>query len=181
MEIFEPRKFCCVLVKPELINKVSTVYDYCSLYKVATGPLFHFRCSCNHCQIMDREECLCCHEIQEVLNKNEEVSQWENRPETYACVTDNPGFQSVCLNPWVLQVAWFQYRQQFGNQAYEGREHKIHRHVAYRQLVRWCWGVMGREIRVVLPSCGVSCIRAHFTPPGDENDLEFVGFHFADE
>jgi hypothetical protein len=40
--------------------------------------------------------------------------------------------------------------------------------------VRWCWGVVGKEIRVVLPSCAVSCIQAHFPPPGDEDDFEFV-------
>ena len=35
-------------------------------------------------------------------------------------------------------------------------EHKKNRHVPYRQLVRRCWGVLGKEIRVPLPSCAVS-------------------------
>ena len=46
--------------------------------------------------------------------------------------------------------------------------------------MRWCWDVVGKEIRVVL-SCAVSSIRAHFPPPGSEDDFEFVGFRFADE
>ena len=101
--------------------------------------------------------------------------------EPYTCVTDNPGFKMGCLDRWVLQIAWLQYKQEYGRSAYEGPEHKVNRHVAYRQFVRWCWGVLGRDIRVVLPSCVVSCIRAHFPPPGDEDDFVFVDFHFADE
>lgn len=87
----------------------------------------------------------------------------------------------LCLNQWVLQAAWSQYRQEYGTRAYEGPEHKSKRHVAYRQMVRWCWGVLGKDIRVPLPSCAVSCIRAHFPPPGLEEDFEFDGFKFADE
>lgn len=132
--------------------------------------------------MMDREEeCLCCHEVEQTVNKNDEVFERVQPAERYQCITDNPGFRTVCLDIWVLQAAWLQYKQQYGNTAYEGPEHKIYRHTAYRQLVRWCWGVVGKDIRVVLPSCAVSCIRAHFPPPGDEDDFEFVGFHFPDE
>jgi hypothetical protein len=131
---------------------------------------------------MDREEeCVCCHEIERIVSKNEEVAQHEKHKRHYNCITDNPGFRTVCLDRWVLQAAWYQYRQQYGNRAHQGPEHKENRHVAYHQLVRWCWGVLGKEIRVVLPSCAVSCIRAHFPPPGNEDDFEFVGFRFAGE
>ena len=130
---------------------------------------------------MDREEeCLCCQEVSACVAKNEEVAQFEKIP-TPAFITDNPGFQAVCLNHWVLQTAWNQYKQQYGTNAYEGPEHKKHRHVAYRQLVRWCFGIIGKEIRVPLPSCAVSCIRAHFPPPGLEDDMIFQGFRYADE
>lgn len=140
------------------------------------------RCRCESCQIMDRNiECVCCQEVMEVVNKNAEVYDKLHPPAPYQCITDNPGFQAVCLNPWVLQVAWYQYKQQYGTDAVEGPEHKINRHVAYRQLVRWCWGGIGKDIRVVLPSCAVSCVRAHFPPPGQEDDFVFVGFHFPDE
>ena len=124
---------------------------------------------------MDREEeCACCHEIEQ---DNEKIKP----AQPFTCITDNPGFHAVCLDIWVLQAAWFGYKQQYGSRAYEGPEHKVNRNIAYRQLVRWCWGVIGKEIRVVLPSCAVSCIRAHFPPPGNEDDFEFVGFRFPDE
>ena len=64
-------------------------------------------------------------------------------------MTDNPGFHAFCLDRCVLQAAWLDFKQQYGSTAYEGPEHKISRHCAYRQLVRWCWGVVGKEIRIV--------------------------------
>ena len=135
----------------------------------------YFRCKCQNCQIMDRnEECKCCMEFSQIVDKISEVVEHPS------CITLHPGFGPVCLNRWVLQAAWFQYKQQYAN-TYEGPEHKLNRHIAYRQLVRWCWGVLGKEIRVALPSCAVSCIRAHFPPPGLEEDFQFEGFHFADE
>lgn len=130
---------------------------------------------------MDREEeCCCCQEIEQVKAKNVEAVQIENI-EQPSCITDHPGFKAVCLNVWVLQAAWYQFRQQYGDKAYEGPDHKLKRHIAYRQLVRWCWGVLGKNIRVPLPSCAVCCIRAHFPPPGLEDDFVYEGFHFADE
>ena len=75
--------------------------------------------------------------------------------EAPVCITQHPGFQAVCLNRWVLQTAWYQYKQQYL--------------------------VLGKEIRVPLPSCAVCCIRAHFPPPGLEDDFQFEGFHFPDE
>ena len=94
--------------------------------------------------------------------------------------TLHPGFNVVCLNHWVLETAWLQYKQQY-NSTYDGPENKLNRHTAYRQLARWCWGILGKEIRVVLPACGVCCIRAHFPPPGDEEQFSFEGYHFSDE
>lgn len=37
------------------------------------------------------------------------------------------------------------------------------RHVAYRQLTRWCWQWLGKDLRVALPSCAVTKIRNEFT------------------
>ena len=125
-----------------------------------------------------REECVCCQEVEKVKEKLDLQAVEGNEP---TCITLHPGFAAVCLNIYVLQTAWYQYRQQYGTKAYEGPEHKKNRHIAYRQLVRWCWGVLGKEIRVVLPSCAVSCIRAHFPPPGPEDDHVYVGYLFPDE
>ena len=80
----------------------------------ATAP-YIFRCTCKNCQIMDREEeCICCQEIQVVLDNNEEVYEVERPQKRYYCITDNPGFPAVCLNRQSLQAAWFQYKQQNG-------------------------------------------------------------------
>ena len=84
---------------------------------------------------MDREEeCVCCHEIEQVANKNQEVIEYTKPTLPYDCITDNPG--------WILSSST-------EAQHNEGPEHKISRHCAYRQLVRWCWGVVGKEIRDV--------------------------------
>ena len=130
---------------------------------------------------MDREEeSVCCQEVPACVSINQESAEFEGIaiPE---CITDNPVFLNICLNFWVLRLAWSQYRQQYGAKALEGPEHKKHRHVAYRQFVRWCSDILGKEIRVPLPSCVVSCIRAHFPPPGLEEEFVFEGFKFADE
>jgi len=79
-----------------------------------------------------------------------------------------------------LQTAWFQYKQQYKDPC-DGPEHKLFRHEAYRQLARWCWGILGKEIRVVLPSCAVMCIRNFYSPPGPEEEFAFEGFRYADE
>ena len=81
------------------------------------------------------------------------------------CIVQHPGFEAVCFNVWVLQTAWLQDNQQYGSSAYEGPQHTKHLHIAWRQLVRWCWGALGKNIGVPLPSCAVNCMRAHFPEP----------------
>ena len=76
--------------------------------------------------MMDREEeCVCCHKISQVRDKNDEVFEYMKPREPYTCVTDNPGFKTGCLDRWVLQIAWLQYKQEYGGSAYEGPEHKL--------------------------------------------------------
>ena len=82
------------------------------------------------------EESICCQEVDAVRNKiladiMEERLQAEPR-----CIVQHPGFEAVCLNIWVVQTAWLQYKQQYGSSAYEGPEHKKNHHISYRQLVR---------------------------------------------
>ena len=96
------------------------------------------------------------------------------------CITQHPGFHPVCINRWVLQTAWYQYKQQYKD-PYDGPEEKLFRHIAYRQLARWCWGILGKEVRVVFPSCAVMCIRNFYPPPGPEEEWAFEGFRYADE
>ena len=119
-------------------------------------------------------------EYPEIGRKNQVVVEVGDCAAAPSYITQHSGFLAVCTNRWVLQVAWLQYKHQY-SQSYDGPEHKLYRHIAYRQLVRWCWGVIGKEIRVTLPSCAVNCIRAHFPPLGLEEDFLFEGFHFPDE
>ena len=53
-----------------------------------------------------REECICCCSFGEVVAKMEETGG--------SCITESEGFDAVCLNQWVLQTAYYQYRQQYG-------------------------------------------------------------------
>ena len=46
--------------------------------------------------------------------------------------------------------------------------------MAYRQLTGWCWGWLGRRMRVTLPSCAVNKIRTKF-PVSDGN---YTGFKY---
>ena len=139
------------------------------------------RFTCGNCQILGRvEACICCHEIEAVQNKNIEAVTSGECEEQPQCIKQHPGFHPVCINRWVLQVAWYQYKQQY-KAAYDGREDKLFRHIAYRQLTRWGWGILGKESLVVLPVCAVMCIRNFYPPPGPDEDFVFEGFHYADE
>ena len=52
--------------------------------------------------------------------------------------------------------------------------HRKFRYTAYRQLVRWCWGFLGRHHRVPLPACAVARIRKEFP----EDDGLYTGFAY---
>ena len=70
---------------------------------------FACRCQCGHCVAMDtNRESLCCCEIDRVVQKKE-----ENESEV-ACIVNHDGFDPVCLNLWVLQAAYYTYRQRYG-------------------------------------------------------------------
>ncbi|XP_074645860.1 uncharacterized protein LOC141902119 [Tubulanus polymorphus] len=132
-------------------------------------------CTCTYCQILDAEpECVCCKEIGVVAGK---IQKFEGLDaQRYTCITDTGSFNAVCLHVAVLQTAWYAYRSQYGSKTFEGTENDKFRHIAYRQFVRWCWGFCGPKIRVILPSCVVSCIRAHFPEDGDEEFAVYKGF-----
>ena len=51
------------------------------------------------------EECICCCEIRAVVNKMETTG--------VLCNTEHEGFDAVCVNVWVLQAAYYQYKQQY--------------------------------------------------------------------
>ena len=80
----------------------------------------------------------CCQEIDQVTTKLAEAAVFTGQPAP-TCITQHPGFRSVCLDVWVLQTAWHQYVKEYGRRAFEGPQDAKWRYVAYRQLARWCW------------------------------------------
>lgn len=138
------------------------------------------------------QESICCKSIEGVDRKRTGVDEESQ----LSCITEHEGFKSVCLDRWVLEAAGYQVIQEHG--ALQGRNGPPHkfvcrinrtnllipailnhilsiptrclRYIAYRQLVRWCWGYLGRDIRVVLPSCATNAIRRAF--PSDS----YTGF-----
>ncbi|KAL5005344.1 hypothetical protein ScPMuIL_018800 [Solemya velum] len=110
-------------------------------------------------------ECVCCQEIT-IVNERR-----TGKDENTSCITDLPSFRNVCLDPDILDVAYFQYRQEYGEQLSEAANER-NRYTAYRQFVRWCWGYLGKEIRVVIPACVVLSVRNSYPDPGQN----YTGF-----
>ena len=59
-------------------------------------------------------ESVCCMEIPKTKEKVEAEES------SIACITGHPGFDAVCLNVWVLQAAFFEYRHLYGSGAIHG-------------------------------------------------------------
>ena len=71
------------------------------------------RCKCGKCQDMGSQlDNLCCLEPKQI------VAVLKDCP-SVTCLTQHPGFEAVCLNRYVLQTAYFQYRQQYNVSATE--------------------------------------------------------------
>ena len=54
-------------------------------------------------------ECICCHEVDSIIKK---MYMYESE---LSCITEHEGFEAVCLNLWVIQAAYFNYQQHYGN------------------------------------------------------------------
>ena len=77
--------------------------------------------ACGHCVVMPTSRachCVCSAEIDELSEKMQEG------PCEVTCITEHEGFEAVCLNVWVLQAAYFEYRQRYGDNAREKSMHK---------------------------------------------------------
>ncbi|XP_055062147.1 P2X purinoceptor 7-like [Misgurnus anguillicaudatus] len=123
-------------------------------------------CTCGNCARMTLEtELVCCREIPQVTRRMSQV------PEEISCMTDHPGLEPVCLNLYSLQNAMNVYRADHGRLRLRGMERQC-RYLAYRWFVSWCWGFLGRSVRVVIPSCVVLRIRREFPNAAGQ----YVGF-----
>lgn len=129
-------------------------------------------CKCGNCftqpWVTRADGLRCCHEIHKMVERIAEAQ--ENYGST-ECIIEHPAFASVCLDVHVLEVAWFGYRQQY-EEPYEGEQFKRYRHIAYRQLVRFVWKVVGIGVRKRLPACALAKIRKTFS----DNDHNYTGF-----
>ena len=54
----------------------------------------------------------CCHECEKTKSKIDEGNNQVDQQ--FVCITSHPGFRSVCLDPWVLETAYYAYRQDWG-------------------------------------------------------------------
>ncbi|XP_041455738.1 uncharacterized protein LOC121432115 [Lytechinus variegatus] len=118
-------------------------------------------CQCGHCEILPSfnvGDCLCCREIAEVAKEGEGVE----------CITQARDFYPAILNPVTLYIAWQHFTERWRRQAraFGARNNEKYRYVAYRQFVRWCWGILGKDIRVQLPAC-VQAIIKNTYPDGN--------------
>ncbi|XP_037613535.1 P2X purinoceptor 7-like [Sebastes umbrosus] len=113
-------------------------------------------CTCGNCAKMPTEpENICCWETQQVKRRMEQL------PDNISCMIQHPGLDPVCLNLFTMQNAYNVYRAEYGALHQRAIERQ-YRYLAYRSFVSWCWGFLGRRIRVVIPACVVLRIRREF-------------------
>ncbi|XP_063962155.1 uncharacterized protein LOC135155818 [Lytechinus pictus] len=76
-------------------------------------------CSCHGgCQPMPTlRESFCCNQCDKVVEKMEEYKEEFGEDQALRCITEHPGFQTVCLDRWCLETAQFHYLQQYGGRA----------------------------------------------------------------
>lgn len=123
-------------------------------------------CTCGNCATMPSEpENVCCIEIPQVSRRMQELE------DSVRCMVDHPGLEPVCLIVFSLQNALNIYRAEYGRLQMRQIQQR-HRYLAYRTFVSWCWGFIGRRIRVVIPACVVLRICREFPDPQNV----FVGF-----
>ena len=64
-------------------------------------------------------ESRCCKEVDRVVDKMDayagEANGNDDDDASLDCITAHPGFQTVCLDRWVLETAYYQYKQQYGD------------------------------------------------------------------
>ncbi|XP_063952817.1 uncharacterized protein LOC135153562 [Lytechinus pictus] len=108
-------------------------------------------CLCGgHCRVepsFSAGDSTCCREIPEVSFETDALG--------VDCLTTTEAFESAILNPISLYIGWMEYTDRWRRaaRAFGNRNNEKYRYVAYRKVVRWCWGFLGKDIRVQLPAC----------------------------
>ena len=86
---------------------------------ISTTACAIFRCKCGNCFIMPTaRECVCCHELSKIKSIFEEGDDMN-----ITCIIAHPGFPPACLNKYVLQIAYYQYKQQYGEAIEDSSEY----------------------------------------------------------
>jgi hypothetical protein len=76
------------------------------------GMSFLFRCVCGKCEIMETPvENACCKEKDPIARTIQEFN--EDHGGNIRCIMEHHGFQSNCMDVWVLQTAYMHYKQQY--------------------------------------------------------------------
>lgn len=69
------------------------------------------RCLCGRCEAMPSAvESVCCREVDAYWSLVQNLDPLED----ITCLTLHPGFEASCLNPFVLQIAYMNFRQEHG-------------------------------------------------------------------
>ena len=130
------------------------------------------QCGYNCSDMNSHREKVCCREMNACKVKLKDGTKYYKKS-AFSCITEHPGFERNCLYWEVLENAWLSYKQHYGNNAYQNQnDHKRYRHIAYRQLARFIFGIVGRQNHYVLPSCAVTAIRRTFPNP----DNQYTGY-----
>ncbi|KAM7425176.1 hypothetical protein ABFA07_023361 [Porites harrisoni] len=117
-------------------------------------------CSCSNCyvsRVTKAQECDRCEEVME-----------ETIGDRTVCITLHPGFERVCLNRHVLEVAALGLKTRAGKSytTVRGQSNKSDdeflRSVAYCQFTRLLWSYIGSSRRYPLPCCAYNKIRKQF-------------------
>ncbi|WAR09067.1 hypothetical protein MAR_019025 [Mya arenaria] len=96
-------------------------------------------------------EGVCCQELEPITAKLDLINEGRHPEDAVGCIIGHPGFDAVCLDQYVLETAYYQYGQQYGEWLENRNEcvgfcHSLElrmRFFGYRQLVRLCCGYLG--------------------------------------
>ncbi|XP_041484334.1 uncharacterized protein LOC121430960 [Lytechinus variegatus] len=122
-------------------------------------------CTCGRCRVhpsFNEGDCLCCREAPEVLGEADRQGA--------RCLVESDEFEPAILNATSLYIGWLEYTDRWRRAArgFGDRNNEKYRYVAYRKVVRWCWGWLGKDIRVQLPACIHAAIMEAYPDGGDQ-------------
>ena len=140
-------------------------------------------CSCNNCvEWVNMKDCekRCCNDIPEIRSLMADAQLAEK------CMVEHPDFDLVISNDTVQRITMATFDRQTKARVSETPMHKQRRYVAYCNMSRWIYRILGRGNRVPLAACVVDTIRKRHPPPlvhadvyGTDNYPEFVNFQDA--